>query len=69
MNVLPKVQFEHDESKGTQLLDLSCSNGQTKTWGEYSKLHVISEDNTSTPCFFFISHFFPEEHICKFLDY
>ena len=52
VNVLPRLQFERDESKGARSLesrlDSSRSDGHAETWGEYSQLHVISEDNIST---------------------
>ena len=30
--------------------DLLTRHAQTETWGVYSQVHVMSSDNTSTPC-------------------
>ena len=63
VNVLARLQFERDESKGARSQDSSRSNGHAETWGEYSQLNMIisriSQDNTSTPCFFFHFTIFP----------
>jgi len=39
--VLPRLQFERDESKGARSLDSSRSSGHSETWGEYSQIHVL----------------------------
>ena len=36
VNVLARLQFERDESKGARSLDSSRSNGPGETWEEYS---------------------------------